>query len=87
MLVGLVFTVVYIFLHKGWFFVASTASFSDTAPMLFGIKSTAIGAIGALLNFGTAYIVSNATEDTPAEVQELVESIRIPKGAGAATGH
>ncbi|MBD3786935.1 MAG: cation acetate symporter [Sphingomonadales bacterium] len=87
MLVGLVFTVVYIFLHKGWFFVASTASFSDTAPMLFGIKSTAIGAIGALLNFVTAYLVSNATEDTPAEVQELVESIRLPKGAGAATGH
>lgn len=87
MIVGLVFTVVYIFLHKGWFFVATTASFSDTAPMLFGIKSTSIGAIGALLNFAVAYLVSNATEDTPAEVQELVESIRIPKGAGSATGH
>ncbi len=87
MLVGLIFTVVYIFLHKGWFFIASTASYSDSAPMLFGIKSTAIGSIGALLNFAVAFIVSNATEDTPAEVQELVESIRIPKGAGAATGH
>ncbi len=87
MVVGLVFTVVYIFLHKGWFFVASTASYSDAAPMLFGIKSTAIGSIGAILNFVVAYLVSNATEETPAEVQELVESIRIPKGAGAATGH
>jgi len=87
MLAGLVTTIVYIFLHKGWFFVASTASFSDADPLLGSIKSTSFGTIGAIINFGVAYLVSNMTEETPAEVQELVESIRIPKGAGAATGH
>lgn len=87
MLAGLITTVGYIFLHKGWFFVASTASFSDSAPMLFGIKSTAFGAVGAVINFGVAYVISMSTKPTPDSVQELVESIRIPKGAGQATHH
>jgi cation/acetate symporter len=39
------------------------------------------------LNFATAYIVSSLTKEPPREIQDLVESIRIPKGAGAATGH
>jgi cation/acetate symporter len=34
-----------------------------------------------------AYIVSSMTAAPPKEVQDLVESIRVPKGAGAATGH
>ena len=87
MLAGLIVTIVYIFLHKGWFFVASTASFSDADPLLLSIKSTSFGAVGALINFIIAYLVSNATEEVPADVQELVESIRIPRGAGQAVDH
>ncbi|PCD77430.1 sodium:solute symporter family protein [Pseudothioclava arenosa] len=87
MLAGLGVTIVYIFLHKGWFFVADTASFSDSDPLLLSIKSTSFGAVGALINFVVAFVVSGATKDTPAEIQELVESIRIPKGAGAAVDH
>jgi cation/acetate symporter len=87
MLAGLITTTIYIFLHKGWFFVASTASYSDAEPLLLSIKSTSFGTVGAMINFVVAYFVSNATEDTPQEVQDLVESIRVPKGAGAATGH
>jgi cation/acetate symporter len=87
MLVGLTTTLVYIFLHKGWFFVADTASFSDANPMILSIKSTSFGVIGAVLNFATAFIVSGMTKETPQDIQELVESIRIPKGAGAATDH
>ena len=87
MLAGLIVTIVYIFLHKGWFFVASTASFSDADPLLLSIKSTSFGAVGALINFIVAYLVSNATEEVPADVQELVESIRIPRGAGSAVDH
>ncbi len=87
MIVGLVVTLVYIFLHKGWFFIPETNSFSDSDPLLLSIKSTSFGAVGAIINFIVAYVVSNATEDTPEEIQALVESIRIPKGAGAATGH
>jgi cation/acetate symporter len=85
MLSGLIFTLVYIFLHKGWFFVAGTNSFPDTVDgSLFGIQSTAIGAVGALINFGVAYAVSMSTEDTPQEIKDLVESVRVPAGAGAA---
>jgi cation/acetate symporter len=43
--------------------------------------------VGALLNFLTAFIVSKITAAPPREVQELVESIRVPKGAGKATAH
>ena len=87
MLAGLITTVLYIFLHKGWFFIADTASFSDADPMLLSIKSTSFGAVGALINFIVAYVVSNATEEPPVEVQDLVESIRVPRGAGKATAH
>ncbi|MCU9850472.1 cation acetate symporter [Defluviimonas sp. WL0024] len=87
MLAGLIVTTVYIFLHKGWFFVPDTNSFTDADPLLLSIKSTSFGAVGALINFVVAYVVSGVTEEPPVEVQELVESIRVPKGAGAATGH
>ncbi|WP_050523022.1 sodium:solute symporter family protein [Pseudorhodobacter wandonensis] len=87
MLSGLTITIVYIFLHKGWFFIPDTNSFTDANPLLLSIKSTSFGAIGALVNFGVAYLVSGATKAPPAHIQDLVESIRIPKGAGAATGH
>ena len=87
MVTGLLVTVIYIFLHKGWFFLPDTNSFSDTDPLLLSIKSTSFGAVGALINFVVAYVVSNATEEPPIEVQELVESIRVPRGAGVATGH
>jgi len=88
MLAGLIFTLVYIFLHKGWLFIAGTNSFPDTVDgSLFGIQSTAIGAIGALINFGVAYGVSMMTKDTPQEIKDLVESVRIPAGAGGAVDH
>ncbi len=88
MLAGLLFTLVYIFLHKGWLFIAGTNSFPDTVDgSLFGIQSTAIGAVGALINFAVAYIVSMSTQDTPQEIKDLVESVRVPAGAGAAVDH
>ena len=65
-----------------------TNSFADTpASWFLGISPAAFGAIGALLNFASAYAVSLATREPPAHIQELVESIRVPRGAGAATGH
>ncbi|MBU3258817.1 MULTISPECIES: sodium:solute symporter family protein [Roseovarius] len=85
MLAGLIVTLVYIFLHKGWFFIPDTNSFTDADPLLGTIKSTSFGAVGAMINFAVAYIVANMTEETPQEIKDLVESVRIPKGAGAAT--
>ncbi|MBL3573802.1 cation acetate symporter [Rhodovulum sulfidophilum] len=88
MLVGLVFTAIYIFLYKGWFFIPGTATFADVPEnYLFGISPLSIGAVGAILNFAVAFGVSSVTRTPPREVVELVESIRVPRGAGAATGH
>ncbi|WP_299658083.1 sodium:solute symporter family protein [uncultured Tateyamaria sp.] len=84
MLAGLVVTLLYIFLHKGWFFIPDTNLFTDADPLLGPIKSTSFGAIGAMVNFGTAYVVSGMTKETPQEIKDLVESVRIPRGAGAA---
>ena len=88
MIVGLIFTSVYIFLYLGWFFVPGTNVFPNTVDYHFlGISPAGIGPVGALLNFVVAYVVSAITAPPPREVQELVESIRVPKGAGVATGH
>ncbi|WP_204114722.1 sodium:solute symporter family protein [Shimia biformata] len=84
MLAGLIVTLIYIFLHKGWFFIPDTNRFDDADPLLGTIKSTSFGAVGALINFAVAFAVSKASEPIPAEIDELVESVRIPKGAGAA---
>ena len=45
------------------------------------------GAIGALLNFAVAFAVSYGTKAPPREIQELVESVRYPRGAGGAVDH
>ncbi|TMV08950.1 cation acetate symporter [Ruegeria sediminis] len=87
MLAGLIVTLVYIFLHKGWLFIPGTNSFTDADPLLGPIQSTSFGAVGALINFGVAYVVSGMTKDTPQEIKDLVESVRIPRGAGAAQDH
>ncbi|WP_299592766.1 sodium:solute symporter family protein [uncultured Tateyamaria sp.] len=84
MLAGLVVTLLYIFLHKGWFFIPDTNMFTDDNPLLGPIKSTSFGAIGAMVNFATAYVVSGMTKETPQEIKDLVESVRIPRGAGTA---
>ncbi|RJL00709.1 sodium:solute symporter family protein [Paracoccus siganidrum] len=88
MIAGMVSTIVYIFTYKGWFFVAGTNMLPDTPDAwLLGISPASFGTIGALINFGVAYLVSSMTEEPPVEVQELIESIRVPRGAGEAHSH
>lgn len=84
MLSGLIITLIYIFLHKGWFFIPGTNSFTDADPLLGTIKSTSFGSIGAAINFTVAYVVSSRTAPVPQEIKDLVESVRIPRGAGTA---
>ena len=75
-------------LYKGVFFISGTNLLADNAEnWMFGISPASFGVIGAVLNFAVAYVVSNATKEPPLEVQDLVESIRIPRGAGAAVDH
>ncbi|MFC3284631.1 sodium:solute symporter family protein [Litchfieldella rifensis] len=88
MLAGLIFTLVYIFIYKGWFFIPGTNNLPDTADnWVLGISPLSIGAVGALINFAVAYAVSSATEEPPQEIQDLVDSVRYPKGAGGAISH
>ena len=85
---GLVFTAVYIFLYLGWFFIPGTNVYANTPDNhFFGISPLSIGTIGAVVNFVVAYVVSMATKAPPQEVVDLVESIRVPKGAGKAQAH
>ncbi|WP_148862396.1 sodium:solute symporter family protein [Marinobacter fonticola] len=88
MLTGLAFTLIYIFVYKGWLFIPGTNNLPDTAEYwILGISPLSIGAVGAVVNFTVAFLVSNATEEPPVEIQELVESVRYPRGAGGATDH
>ncbi|MBF9058042.1 cation acetate symporter [Rhodobacterales bacterium HKCCSP123] len=85
MLAGLILTCLYLFTYLGWFFIPGTNMLENTAAnYLFGIPPTHFGPIGALANFAVAYLVSNATAAPPQHIQDLVESVRIPRGAGAA---
>ncbi|AZT83475.1 cation acetate symporter [Marinobacter sp. NP-4(2019)] len=88
MLSGLTFTLIYIFVYKGWLFIPGTANLPDTPEnWVLGISPLSIGAVGAIVNFAVAFAVSNATEEPPVEIQELVESVRYPRGAGQAQDH
>ena len=88
MVAGLSVTLLYVFQHKGVMFVADTSFLGDMSPNWFlGIEPNAFGAIGALVNFGVAYAVAKFTAPPPEHIQHLVENIRIPSGAGAATDH
>ena len=80
MLVGIVFTLAYIIYFK---FVNPAANNADN--WLFGISPEGIGTIGMLLNFIVSYVVHKITGDAPQDTQDLVESIRYPRGAGGAT--
>jgi len=84
MLTGLLSTLVYIFWFKGWFFVPGT----EMAPNLpanwfMGISPESFGAVGALINFVCAYLVSKVTAAPPEHIQHLVEDIRVPTSAAA----
>ncbi|WP_416886469.1 sodium:solute symporter family protein [Marinospirillum sp.] len=88
MLAGLVTTLLYIFTYLGWLFIPGTNMLPNTPDnWLFGIAPQSFGVIGAVINFSVAFAVSSATKAPPQEIQDLVESVRFPKGAGAAIDH
>ncbi|WP_238138525.1 sodium:solute symporter family protein [Aeromonas salmonicida] len=85
MLAGMVFTVGYIIYFKGIFITPMAANVPEN--WLFGISPEGIGSVGMVINFVVAFVVSRFTATVPLEVQEIVESIRFPKGAGEAHDH
>ncbi len=78
MILGIVFTSSYIIYFK---FLGGTSE-----QWWFGISPEGIGTLGMLINFAVAMVVSKLTPPPPPEIQELVESLRIPKGASTETG-
>ncbi|MCG7584067.1 sodium:solute symporter family protein [Photobacterium sp. OFAV2-7] len=82
MLAGIVFTASYIIYFK---FINPAASTPDN--WFFGISPEGIGTLGMCLNFVVSIVVNKFTAEVPTEVQDMVESIRYPKGAGAAHDH
>jgi len=88
MLAGLIATLLYIFTYLGWFFIPGTNMLPNTPDnWILGISPLSFGAVGAIFNFTVAFLVSSATEEPPQEIQDLVESVRYPKGAGTAIDH
>lgn len=79
MIVGLLFTLTYIIYFK----------FGGGTPdeYLWDISPEGIGALGMLMNMIIALVVSRLTLEPPLAVQEIVEDIRVPRGAGRAVEH
>ena len=79
MLAGIGVTLLYVFQHKGIMFIKSTSFLGKMEPNWFlGIEPNAFGAIGAIVNFTVAYVVSRRSNPTPDEIKEMVERIRLP---------
>ena len=85
MLAGIGVTLLYVFQHKGIMFIPGTSFLGGMEKdWFFGISPNAFGAVGALVNFVVAHIVSRVTAEVPEHIQALVDNIRVPKGAGSA---
>ncbi len=86
MITGLGFTAIFILLNR------SVQLFGTEAPLVdsfLGITAQGIGTIGMLINFAVTIVVSLMTAPPPAEIRELVDSIRHPhetEGVIAAPG-
>jgi cation/acetate symporter len=91
MIAGISVTLLYVFQHKGIFFIPGTEFLAPELGMgpdwFFGISPNAFGAVGALVNFVVAIVVSKFAAAPPEHIQHLVEDVRIPRGSGVATGH
>ncbi|MFH6605007.1 sodium:solute symporter family protein [Maribacter algicola] len=53
----------------------------------FGISPEGFGSVAMLINFIVSIVIMQFTPPPPEEVQEIVEDIRIPSGAGEASDH
>ena len=59
----------------------------DSADYLLGISPEGIGTLGMLINFTVSFTVNIFSPAPPLEVQQMVEEIHIPSGAGGSVDH
>ncbi|MBC3846619.1 cation acetate symporter [Winogradskyella echinorum] len=84
MIVGIVSMLLYMMKYKlGWF----DDVLPDKSQWWFGISPEGFGTIAMLLNFIVSITIMKFTKAPPQEVQDIVEHIRIPSGAGEAVQH
>ena len=80
MVIGILSMLFYMTKFKfGWF------GGGTKADWWFGVSPEGFGTIAMILNFVVSIVIMKFTPDPPKEVQEIVENIRIPSGAGEAT--
>ncbi|WP_462252649.1 sodium:solute symporter family protein [Ekhidna sp.] len=82
MVVGILLMLFYMIKYKLQGFGGGTSD-----DWWFGISPEGFGTIAMIVNVVVSLIVSRATAETPEEVQDMVESIRYPRGAGEASDH
>ncbi len=80
MVVGILSMLFYMTKFKfGWF------GGGTKADWWFGISPEGFGTVAMILNFIVSIVIMKFTPDPPQDVQDIVENIRIPSGAGEAT--
>ncbi len=82
MVVGILLMLFYMMKFKLNMFGGGTSS-----DWWFGTSPEGFGTIAMCVNVVISLVVSRMTEAPPQDVQEMVENIRIPSGAGEATHH
>ena len=82
MIIGLIFTLGYLI-----YFKFMTPELNTKDHWLFCISPEGIGTLGMILNFVVSIIISKFTPPPPQHIQDLVEEIRIPRGATSAIIH
>ncbi|WP_299799274.1 sodium:solute symporter family protein [uncultured Maribacter sp.] len=88
MIVGLSLMLFYMLKFKfGIFDGGKSAVAGLSSSWWFGISPEGFGTVAMIVNFVISVVISRITPAPPENVQEIVENIRIPSGAGEATGH
>jgi len=88
MVVGILLMLFYMLKFKfGIFDGGKEAVASLKADWWFGISPEGFGTVAMIVNFIVSIVVMKFTPAPPQKVQEIVEDIRIPSGAGAAAEH
>ena len=82
MITGLTFTASYIVYFK---FI--DPSINSAENWWFGISPEGIGTLGMVFNFLISFLVSRVTTPPPQEIKDMVDDIRIPKGAKTSYHH
>ena len=78
-LTGLISTVGY-----AWYFIWGGGT---PDGYFLGIAPASFGTVGTILHLVVAFVVSRITPEPPKEIQDLIESIRLPNNVGEAHDH